>query len=93
VPLATGSGTGSEDSESSGSLAGGLAGLAAGLAGLGGGGADPAPRPSATVITPRAKTKTGVFGVPYLLTPCTIAYSSISPELIISSNSSGLTKK
>ena len=44
--------------------AGGLpAGLAAGLAGLGGGGADPAPRPYATVITPRAKTKTGVFGV------------------------------
>ena len=44
--------------------AGGLpAGLAAGLAGLGGGGGDPAPRPYATVITPRAKTKTGVFGV------------------------------
>ena len=36
---------------------------AGGLAGLGGGGADPAPRPYATVITPRAKTKTGVFGV------------------------------
>jgi hypothetical protein len=39
----------------------------AGLAGLAGaaGGAqgEPAPRPYATVITPRAKTKTGVFGV------------------------------
>ena len=35
-----------------------------GLAGLGGGGgADPNPRPYATVITPRARTKTGVFGV------------------------------
>jgi Met-zincin/Domain of unknown function (DUF5117)/Domain of unknown function (DUF5118) len=42
-------------------------GLPAGLAGLAGaaGGAqgEPAPRPYATVITPRAKTKTGVFGV------------------------------
>ncbi len=44
--------------------AGGLpAGLPAGLAGIAGGGAEPAPRPYATVITPRAKTKTGVFGV------------------------------
>jgi len=43
--------------------AGGLpAGLPPGLAGLAGGG-DPNPRPYATVITPKAKTKTGVFGV------------------------------
>ena len=43
--------------------AGGLpAGLAA-LAGVGAGAADPTPRPYATVITPRAKTKAGVFGV------------------------------
>jgi hypothetical protein len=40
-------------------------GLPAGLniPGLGGGGADPNPRPYATVITPRAKSKQGVFDV------------------------------
>ena len=35
----------------------------AGLAGLGGGAADPNPRPYATVITARAKTRKGVFDV------------------------------
>ncbi|MBL0938512.1 MAG: zinc-dependent metalloprotease [Gemmatimonadaceae bacterium] len=44
--------------------AGGGAPNLAGLAGaLGGGGGEPNPRPYATVITPRAKSKTGVFSV------------------------------
>ncbi len=44
--------------------AGGLGiGNIPGLAGLGGLGGDPTPRPYATVITPRAKTKKGVFDV------------------------------
>ncbi len=41
---------------------GGIPNLGA-LAGLGGGGAEPNPRPYATVITPRAKSKKGVFDV------------------------------
>ena len=43
--------------------AGGPPNLAALAAGLGGGQADPTPRPYATVITPKAKTKKGVFDV------------------------------
>jgi hypothetical protein len=44
--------------------AGGAPNPLAGIANaLGGGGADPTPRPYATVITPRAKTKKGVFDV------------------------------
>ena len=39
------------------------AGLPAGFPGLGGVAQTPNPRPYATVITPKAKTKTGIFGV------------------------------
>jgi hypothetical protein len=43
--------------------AGGLANLGALAGALGGGGGDPTPRPYATVITPKSKTKKGVFDV------------------------------
>ena len=42
---------------------GALAGAMGGLGGALGGGGDPTPRPYAQVITPKAKSKTGVFGV------------------------------